>query len=305
MDQFKKLNFLIRRNTKLYFKDKLTFFLSLITPLILVVLFLTFLKSVYETTLIAAIPEGFTVSDSIVNAFTGSWLFSSIIAVSCITVAFCSNMMVTDKITKNVLDFNVSPVKRSTISVGYAVSNFITTFIVCFVVLLISLIYLAIVGWFLTFTDILMIIVDMVICILMGTLLASFISLFISSQGGLSAVSTLVSSMYGFICGAYMPISSFGKGMQTFVGFIPGTYATILFRQFYMNGIFNEMSKTLPAEVLKGIKEGFDYTYKFAGTEVKTWVMFLILILVVALLFVLFVVFSNLQNKKMIKKSDK
>ena len=258
--------------------------------------------SVYEQTLKSAIPTGFTISQSIIDAFTGSWLFSSIMSVSCVTVAFCSNMMVTDKITKNVLDFNVTPTKRSTISVGYAISNFITTCIVCFIVLVVSLIYLSIVGWYISVLDILMIVVNIIISVLMGTLIASFVSLFISSQGGLSAVSTLVSSMYGFICGAYMPISSFGEGMQNFVSFIPGTYSTILFRKYYMNGVLNEMSKTLPSQVLDGIKGGFDYNFSFFGTDVKTWVMFLIVILVVVLFFTLFVVFSNMQNKKIVAK---
>ncbi|MBQ9793044.1 MAG: ABC transporter permease [Clostridia bacterium] len=301
--QFNQLSCLVKRNVKLYFKDKLTFFLSLITPLILVVLFLTFLKSVYEDSLLMSLPEGFTISDNILNAFTGSWLFSSIMAVSCVTVAFCSNMMISDKISKSVNDFYVSPVKRSTVSTGYFISNFITTFLVCFIVLIVSLVYLAIVGWYITFVDIVMIILNIIICVLFGTLLASFVSLFISSQGGLSAISTLVSSMYGFICGAYMPIASFGDGMKAFVGFIPGTYGTILFRQYYMNGVLNEMAKTLPAQVIDSIKSGFDYNFSFFNNQVTTWVMFLVLILSVIILFTLFVVFSNLQNKKAYQKN--
>ena len=39
---------LIKRNTKLYFKDKGMFFSSMITPVILLVLYVTFLKKVYD-----------------------------------------------------------------------------------------------------------------------------------------------------------------------------------------------------------------------------------------------------------------
>ena len=42
------LGALIGRNTKLYFKDKGMFFTSLITPVILLVLYSTFLSNVYE-----------------------------------------------------------------------------------------------------------------------------------------------------------------------------------------------------------------------------------------------------------------
>ena len=42
------LGALIRRNVKLYFKDKGMFFTSLITPMILLVLYSTFLGNVYR-----------------------------------------------------------------------------------------------------------------------------------------------------------------------------------------------------------------------------------------------------------------
>ena len=47
-DDFNMLVALVKRNSKIYFKDKMTFFLSLITPLILIVLFITFLKNAYS-----------------------------------------------------------------------------------------------------------------------------------------------------------------------------------------------------------------------------------------------------------------
>ena len=46
----KELKALVKRNTKLFFKDKGMFFTSLITPLILLVLYSTFLGNVYEDT---------------------------------------------------------------------------------------------------------------------------------------------------------------------------------------------------------------------------------------------------------------
>ena len=42
------LGALIRRNSKLYFKDKGMFFTSLITPMILLVLYVTFLSRTYR-----------------------------------------------------------------------------------------------------------------------------------------------------------------------------------------------------------------------------------------------------------------
>ena len=91
---------LIRRNCKLFFKDKGMFFTSLITPLILLVLYSTFLGSIYRDSFVSAMPAGFSLDDALIDATVGGQLISSLLAVSCVTVAFCSNLlMVQDKVS--------------------------------------------------------------------------------------------------------------------------------------------------------------------------------------------------------------
>ena len=277
---FRMLVAMVKRNNKIYFKDKLSFFLSLITPLILVALFITFLKTVYTDTLLSSIPESVEISSRVVEAFTGGWLFSSILGVSCVTISFCSNMiMVNDRINKNILDFNITPISKSLINISYFISNFISTLIVCVITMIVSVIYLLIVGWYITALDILMILLNVVVYTLFGSLLSTVICNFLNSQGGISAVSTLVSSMYGFLCGAYMPISQFGEAIRAFISFLPGTYGTILFRQYYMRGAIEELGKSLPAPALESIKDSFDGNFYFFGNKVQNYQMFLVLIL--------------------------
>ena len=81
MTEIKKLISLVGRNTKCYFKDKMTFFMSLITPLILLILFVTFLRNVYLDAFKSAFPEGFTVNGRILEGIAGAWLMSSILSV--------------------------------------------------------------------------------------------------------------------------------------------------------------------------------------------------------------------------------
>ena len=52
----KTVIFLIKRNTKLFFKDKGMFFTALITPAILLVLYGTFLGNVYRDSFTASLP---------------------------------------------------------------------------------------------------------------------------------------------------------------------------------------------------------------------------------------------------------
>ena len=134
---------LIKRNIKLYFKDKGMFVTSLITPLILLVLYATFLKSVYEEIFRDALTSfGATVPDTLIGGCVGGELVSSLLAVCCVTVAFCSNMlMVQDKVTGSKNDLMISPVKKGTLALGYYIATLISTLLICLVAVCICLLY--------------------------------------------------------------------------------------------------------------------------------------------------------------------
>ena len=300
MNECKKLISLVKRNTKCYFKDKVTFFMSMITPLILLLLFVTFLRNVYIESFYSAFPEGFTVSKRVIEGIAGAWLMSSILSVSSVTVAFCSNtIMIDDKIHSAITDFKVSPVKGTTVSLGYFLSNFFLTFIVMMCVMLVGHIYLAAVGWYIPVGDVFMIIVDCICGILFGTLLAGVVESFVNSQGAMSAVATLVSSMYGFICGAYMPLSQFSKGLASVLGILPGTYSVGIIRNHYMGGYIDELAKQgVPAENLNGIKDGFDMNLYVFDKQVPFGAMYGILLGACAVLLAAYVAIVILKNRK-------
>ena len=139
----KTLYYVTARNMKLFFKDKGMFFTSLITPLILLVLFFTFLGNVYRDTFLSFVPDGVQVPAALADGFVGGWLLSSMLAVCCVTVAFCSNMqMVQDKVSGAEADLSVAPVKRSTLALGYFLSAAFTTLIICGAALCAGLFYL-------------------------------------------------------------------------------------------------------------------------------------------------------------------
>lgn len=225
------------RNCKLFFKDKGMFFASLITPVILLVLYAAFLANVYRDSFISALPEGFPAAEKLIGGIVGGQLVSSLLAVSCITVSFCCNMtMVLDKVTGARRDLTVSPVKKSTLALSYYLATFASTLLVCLIAAGAGFIYLAKVGWYLSFADVMLLFADIVLLVLFGTALSSIVNRFLTTQGQVSAVGTIVSSGYGFICGAYMPIAQFSSGLQHILMFLPGTYGTSLIRNHALRG---------------------------------------------------------------------
>ena len=290
---------LIKRNIKLFFKDKGMFFTSLITPAILLVLYATFLGNVYRDSFEMNLPDTFKLSEKLMNGLVGGQLISSILAVSCVTVAFCSNfLMVQDKANGSIKDLRISPVKSSVLSLSYYVATLISTLLICFIATGICLVYIASVGWYMSVSDVLFLLLDVVLLVLFGTALSSIINFFLSSQGQISAVGTIISAGYGFICGAYMPISSFSEGLQKVLSFLPGTYGTALVRTHSMQGALAEMqNQGIPAEVIESIRDSLDCNLYFFGEQVNMPTMYLILGGTIAVLIAVYVLMNSLKKQ--------
>lgn len=295
----KGLGALVKRNCKLFFRDKGMFFTSLITPLILLVLYATFLEKVYRDAFSSALPDGFSVRDALIHGTVGGQLISSLLAVCCVTVAFCSNLlMVQDKVSGAERDLTMSPVKHSTLALGYFAASALSTLLICFVALAVCLFYLAVTGWYLSVTDVLLLILDVFLLVLFGTALSSLINCRLTTNGQASAVGTVVSAGYGFICGAYMPISSFGEGLQKVLSFLPGTYGTALIRNHALGGVYAEMERVgFPVEVIEGIRDSIDCNLYFFGEKVTLGAMYGILGGATAVLIGGYVLLNLLQKK--------
>lgn len=291
---------LVKRNTKLFFKDKGMFLTSLITPLILLVLYATFLANVYRDSFSSAIPEILKLDSKVLEGAVAGQLVSSLLAVSCVTVAFCSNLlMVQDKINGARRDFCVSPVRRSTLAAAYFSSSSLSTLIITFTALGVCLLYQLKKGWYLSGTDVMMLALDVFLLTLFGVALSSCINFFLSTNGQSSAVGTIVSAGYGFVCGAYMPISSFSPALQKILSFLPGTYATSLIRNHAMRGAFSAMEDAgFPPEAMKTIRDAFDCNLYFFEKSVSEGAMFAVLGGSTAVLVLVYILLNILSKKE-------
>ena len=264
------------------------FFTSLITPIILLILYTTFLGNVYKQSFLSAIPTGFELSEKLINAVVAGQLVSSLLAVCCVTVSFCSNMlMVQDKVSGARADLTVTPVKKSTLAVSYYIST-----VICFI-------YLSNIGWYLSFKETVLFLLDVILLVMFGTALSSIINFFLNSQGQISAVGTIVSAGYGFICGAYMPVSSFSAGLQKVISFLPGTYGTGLLRNHALNGVFSELSEMgMPKEFVTVFKDSIDCNLYFFDKCVSIEAMYAVLCCSVVVLVLAYIILNVAVKKR-------
>ena len=296
---------LIKRNVKMFFADKGLFFTSLITPAILLLLYVTFLQNVYKDSFTSIISDGFgfNISEKIINGFVGGQLISSLLAVTTVTVSFCSNMlMVQDKITGMTADMSVTSVKRFIPPIGYYIATVSVSFFVALVAIGGGFIYIASIGWYLSVADVMLIILDTFLLVMFGTALSSVINFFLTSQGQISAVGSIISSCYGFLCGAYMPISQFPEWLRKAIAFFPGTYGMSLLREHSMRGCISKMAEEgLPTEAIDALRDTVDANIYFFDTRVEQWQSYLILIGTVIVLLSIYVILNLMRHKQKMK----
>lgn len=287
---------LIKRNIKLFFIDKGLVIGALVGPIILIVLYFTFLNDVYRDTFKSFIPEG--TSNKIINDIVNGELISSILAVSCITVSFCSNfLMVRDKVNNARSDLLVSPVKSYVLALAYYIATVISSLTICYIALGISLVFVAFSHWFFTASSLLMLLLDVFLTVLFGTALSSIINFFLTSEGQISAVGTIISAGYGFICGAYMPINSYNSGLKNVIMFTPGTYCTSLIRNHSLAGAFKEMSDW-PIEAIKSIKDGIDCNLYLFDKQISIAGMYGIVLITILVLITIYIVINIVNGRK-------
>ncbi len=301
----KTLQALINRNRKLFFRDRGMLFSSLITPVILIVLYATFLAKVYKDSFTSYLPKILHVSEKLIDGAVASQLGAALLAVSCVTVTFCVNLtMVQDKASGARKDFDVSPVKRPVLYLGYFCATVFNSLMVNVLALVLCLFYIGKMGWYLSATDLAWMVLDVLLLVLFGAVLSSIICYPLKTQGQMSAVGTIVSAGYGFICGAYMPVSNFGDGLQKFLSYLPGTYGTSLLKNHMLRGVFAQMTEDgFSKQSVTEIAKSLDCRPMFRGEVVSTQEMIAVMAASILILGAVYLVVTAIFIKRNTVKS--
>ncbi len=274
----KEITALVSRNRKLFFKDKGMLFSSMITPVILIVLYATFLANVYKDSFVSATKDMIDLSDKIINGTVAAQLAAALLAVSCVTVTFCVNLtMVQDRASGARKDFDVSPVSKTKIYIGYFLSTVLNSLMVNGTALALCLLYILKMGWYMSASDVIFVILDMILLVLFGSTLSSIVSYPLKTQGQLSAVGTIVSAGYGFCVVHTCRYLILVQGAESIV--LPSGYIrNFLVKNHMLNGVYKEMADTgLPSEAVTVIRNTLDCNPVFRGHVVGVSQMYLIM----------------------------
>ncbi|EIW22205.1 ABC transporter permease, partial [Pelosinus fermentans] len=222
------MNVFIERNLKLFFRDRLAVFFSLMSVFIIIGLYALFLGNVWMNDSMKELKNA--------QALMNSWLVSGLLTVTSMTTTMGAfGIMIDDKVLKINKDFDSSPIKRSSITGGYIGSSFLIGVIMSLVMAVVAEIYIVNSGgeW-LTPMDFIKVFLLILLTSLTNTSLVCFVVSFFKSHSAFSTASTILGTLIGFLTGIYLPIGTLPASVQTIIKAFPVSHGASLFRQVLM-----------------------------------------------------------------------
>lgn len=295
---------LTRRNVLMFLTNKTTVFFSLLANVIILSLYLLFLKENYVNILNDSLGElSGLMNSKLIDGFVNSYLIAGILGTTCLTVALNSlGVMVKDREDKVDQDYKASPVSKTLVSLSYFLGALICTFIIGAIFLTLSIVVLGVTGsLFLSFFGIIKLYFILLLGCISSTTLMVIVASFFKSSSGLGAFGGIVSAIAGFLIGAYMPITQFSEGIQIFSNSLPASHVAALLRQELLSPVLNEMNFVLDGADGGGfalaMKDVFAFDLNFFGNMIGANVMYIY----VSITAVLFGVISVFVFKKLNK----
>ncbi len=221
---------IVQRNLRLFFRDRMNVFFSLLGAIILFVLYTLFLARLQIDGLQQTFPQA---SEQEIRAFVDTWMFAGIVMLSTITTGLGAlATLVDDGESGRFRDFLVSPVRRTQLVLGYMIAAVLVAIIMSMIVLVLSILYLGIFDdtW-LTPLTILRIAGITVLCCAGFTALSALIVSFIRTNAAFSGFSTVIGTVLGFVAGAYIPVGSLPVAVASTINALPFAQGAMLLRR--------------------------------------------------------------------------
>ena len=299
---------LTKRNLLLFFKDKQSIIFSLLTSMIVLALYLLFLKDTFVNAMDSAINQFPSLSSLIdkndKDMFANLILLTGILGSAMITVPYnCLITLVKDRENKVDYDILATPLKRGEIIFSYFISAALSSVILTSMILAIGLGVIGMQGdIYLGIGEILKAFCVVALGSISATSIFMIVVLFFKSVSASGAFFGMLSAASGFIIGAYIPISQFSEAVQTVCNIFPASQITIVLRNVLINGLLEHMNITLDGVdqglFVTSIKELFSFKARlFDGYFDMSQMLVYIVVSIVICIVVQILVYSKTYKK--------
>ena len=297
---------LTKRNLLIYFKDYQSILFSMITPIIVFVLYLLFLKDTFVSPIKnATIGLEQWILDEDINMFVNGLLLTGILGTTMITVPYnCLITIVRDRENKIDYDISATPIRRVQIVLSYFTASALSAFIMAAIILTGGLCIMGVQGTlYLGVKDVAALYGITFLGAISATSLFMIVVLFFKTSSASGAFLGILSAACGFVIGAYIPISQFSEGVQTFCNVFPGSGITVLYRNSLLNPLLDKMNQNIggldEGMFVEAMRETFVFdSHLFGQTISRSGVVGMVCIVAVVTTILIGIIYPKIYQRK-------
>ncbi len=265
---------LVKRNIRIYLRDKGAVFFSLLSMLIVILLMVFFLGDMNIsaiTDMLSQFPDRNAEQDE-KNAelLVLQWTLAGVISINAVSVTLSVlTAMIRDKNNGTLQSIYTSPVSRISIAMSYICAAWISSIIICTLTLILGEIYCVSLGAE-AFTMLQHFKLFGMICVNSFTFacIMYFLAAIVRSEGAWSGLGTIIGTLVGFLGGIYLPIGSLADSIATVLKCTPILYGTIMFRKIMTEQASDVCFENAPAEMAEEYSDVMGITLEAFGNNV-------------------------------------
>lgn len=270
---------------QVFFRDKGAVFFSLLSPLIIFLLFFLFLGASQLASLKESLPQ---IDESKLSIFLNSWVYAGIVMTTTITTGLAAlGVFVTDRESGRFTDFSVSPVPRWKIVTSYLLATASIATIITTIVYIAAQVHLIVQGAPVPTLELAMQTVGRYLLTAFSfAALSSLVITFIKSNAAFTSLSVIVGTGIGFMAGIYVPLGIMSASVANVLNALPFAQAAVLLREPFVAVPLERIGEGQPASVVEKLTETYGLQVVIDGhvLATSTIVLTLSIIGIVALL---------------------
>lgn len=286
---------LIKRNIKIFVRDRMAFFLSLLSVFILLILYKVFLGQIQIDGIKEAMGSKNASSD--VVTMVNYWLVSGLVIITSMSSTLGAyGVSVDDRQHHRVDDFMLTLLSPIKIEICYMISAILIGSLITFLLYVISIIVLIgggglLIGFMATVKLMLLILCSSTISLL---IVYPFMY-FIKTNAQFSAFSTIIGTIIGFLTGVYISIGSVSEPIKNIITWFPLTPLGSLVKQLIMKDSLNLVFKHAPSKIRINYETDYGVLLNFPnGTHFTNMTILKYEIILIIFLIILGVVITKL-----------
>ncbi len=275
---------MVKRNCLCYFRDKASVFFSLLGVLIVILLYLIFLKDMLVDSFMKEISD--MISRESVKEYVDAWVMAGILAIVSVTTSAGSlQTMISDRVSGKDRDTMMTSMSPAKISAANILSTFLVGQIMSLIAFAIAIGYLSVTGCGMSAVGIIETLLLTIPASLSGAIIVYTLTCRMRSEGAFSGFSTVLGVLIGFLTGIYMPLGTMAEGMRTIGSMMPATHIAALMRQTLSTDAFDKIMAGAPPETYDEIWHMMGYQIELFGMDFSPLMSMIYVLIVTAVFF--------------------